>query len=203
MARQTCGTACGSCEAPAAFAAAAIGSLALGIGLNTDALQRRQRRAIPRQRRSTAPDRLVEIYTGLSKDFPQLTTSYPDYLDIRRSADALAERHGQRLCAGNSVDRRARRAGHGRSRDRQLLRCARHSAAARPRIPRWLRALRQGWRRLSFSATACGSSASAPRPTVIGETVTLSGAHIHGHRRRDRRDSPERCPASRRNSGSR
>jgi hypothetical protein len=28
------------------------------------------------------PDRLVEIYTGLSQDYPQLTTSYPDFLDI-------------------------------------------------------------------------------------------------------------------------
>ena len=36
------------------------------------------------------PDQLVEIYSGLSQDYPQLTTSYPDFQDIERGADALA-----------------------------------------------------------------------------------------------------------------
>src|SRR4029453_5388271 len=37
-----------------------------------------------------APERLVEIYSGLTKDYPQLTTSYPDFLDIRAQADSLS-----------------------------------------------------------------------------------------------------------------
>jgi putative ABC transport system permease protein len=72
-----------------AFAAAAIGSLALGIGLNT-ALFSVVNAVLFRQSPINRPDRLVEIYTGLNKDFPQLTTSYPDFLDIRRGVDALS-----------------------------------------------------------------------------------------------------------------
>ena len=72
-----------------AFAAAAIGSLALGIGLNVtifSVVNAVLFRGVPLER----PDRLVEIYSGLSQDFPQLTTSYPDFKDIERNADALA-----------------------------------------------------------------------------------------------------------------
>ena len=72
-----------------AFAAAAIGSLALGIGLNVtifSVVNAVLLRGLPLER----PDRLVEIYSGLSKDYPQLTTSYPDFQDIERDADALA-----------------------------------------------------------------------------------------------------------------
>ena len=72
-----------------AFAAAAIGSLALGIGLNVtifSVVNALLLRGVPVER----PDRLVEIYSGISKDYPQLTTSYPDFQDIERGADALA-----------------------------------------------------------------------------------------------------------------
>jgi predicted permease len=71
------------------FAAAAIVSLALGMGLNT-ALFSVVNAVLLRGGPVADPDRLVEIYSGPNEDFPQLTTSYPDYLDIRRSADALA-----------------------------------------------------------------------------------------------------------------
>jgi predicted permease len=67
------------------FAAAAIGSLALGIGLNVtifSVVNAVLLRGQPLER----PDRLVEIYSGLSKDYPQLTTSYPDLQDIERGA---------------------------------------------------------------------------------------------------------------------
>src|SRR5688572_585095 len=72
-----------------AFAVVAIGSLALGIGLNVtifSVVNAVLLRGQPLQR----PDQLVEIYSGLSKDYPQLTTSYPDLQDIERASDALA-----------------------------------------------------------------------------------------------------------------
>jgi predicted permease len=71
-----------------AFSAAAIVSLALGIGLNTT-LFSVVNGVLLRDGPIARPDRLVEIYTGLTNDFPQLTTSYPDYLDIRQGASAL------------------------------------------------------------------------------------------------------------------
>src|SRR5262245_52840639 len=71
-----------------AFSAAAIASLALGIGLNTT-LFSIVNGVLFRSSLIAEPERLVEIYTGLSNDFPQLTTSYPDYLDVRRDATAL------------------------------------------------------------------------------------------------------------------
>jgi predicted permease len=71
------------------FAAAAIGSLALGIGLNVTIFSI-VNAVLLRGQAFERPDRLVEIYSGISKDFPQLTTSYPDLQDIQRSADALA-----------------------------------------------------------------------------------------------------------------
>ena len=71
-----------------AFSAAAIASLALGIGLNTT-LFSIVNGVLFKDTMIAERDRLVEIYTGLNKDFPQLTTSYLDYLDIRKNANAL------------------------------------------------------------------------------------------------------------------
>jgi predicted permease len=71
------------------FTAAAVASLALGIGLNTT-LFSVVNAVLYRNSPVAQPERLVEIYTGLNEDFPQLVTSYPDYLDIRASVDALA-----------------------------------------------------------------------------------------------------------------
>jgi predicted permease len=70
------------------FAAAAIASLALGIGLNTT-LFSVVNGVLLRDSPVSQPDRLVAIYTGLTDDFPQLTTSYLDYVDIREDASAL------------------------------------------------------------------------------------------------------------------
>ena len=72
-----------------AFTAAAVASLALGIGLNTT-LFSVVNAVLLRNTPVTRPDRLVEIYSGMNEDFPQLTTSYPDFLDIQANVDALA-----------------------------------------------------------------------------------------------------------------
>src|SRR6188474_1335487 len=71
------------------FAAVAIGSLALGIGLNVTIFSV-VNAVLLRGQQLARPDRLVEIYSGISKDYPQLTTSYPDFQDIARASDALA-----------------------------------------------------------------------------------------------------------------
>jgi predicted permease len=70
------------------FTAAAVASLALGIGLNTT-LFSVVNAVLYKSGAVSEPQRLVEIYSGLNQDFPQLTTSHPDYLDIRRNATAL------------------------------------------------------------------------------------------------------------------
>ena len=70
------------------FTAAAVASLALGIGLNTT-LFSVVNAVLLRGSPVVRPERLVEIYSGVSEDLPQLTTSYPDYLDIKASVAAL------------------------------------------------------------------------------------------------------------------
>ena len=81
------------------FAAVAIGSLALGIGLNVTIFS--VVNAVLLRGQSVArPDQLVEIYSGLSKDFPQLTTSYPDFQDIARASDAFADVAGSSYVRG-------------------------------------------------------------------------------------------------------
>jgi len=71
------------------FAAVAIASLALGVGLNTT-LFSVVNAVLLRNTPVAAPDRLVEIYSSLSADIPYMTTSYPDYLSIRDGADAFS-----------------------------------------------------------------------------------------------------------------
>jgi predicted permease len=70
------------------FAAVAILSLALGIGLNTT-LFSIVNAVLFRDGHVADPDRVVEIYTSATADFPQLTTSYPDFLDIKAAVPAL------------------------------------------------------------------------------------------------------------------
>ena len=71
-----------------AFAAAAIASLALGIGLTTT-LFSIVNGVLFKQAPVASRGALVELYTGLRSDFPQMTTSYPDYLDIRAGVSAF------------------------------------------------------------------------------------------------------------------
>ena len=69
------------------FSLAAIASLALGIGLTT-ALFSVVNAVLWRGSPVSQPEGLVEIYSGVP-DYPQLTSSYPDYLSIRDRADAF------------------------------------------------------------------------------------------------------------------
>src|SRR5687768_18263637 len=78
-----------------AFAVVAIGSLALGIGLNVTIFSV-VNAVLLRGQPLDRPDQLVEIYSGLSADYPQLTTSYPDFQDIARDRKStrLNSSHG-------------------------------------------------------------------------------------------------------------
>ena len=69
------------------FSAAAVASLALGIGLTT-ALFCVVNAVLLRGSPVRQPHRVVEIYSGFP-DYPQLTNSYPDYISIRERADAF------------------------------------------------------------------------------------------------------------------
>ncbi|HUF46621.1 MAG TPA: ABC transporter permease [Vicinamibacterales bacterium] len=81
-----------------AFSVAAVGSLALGIGLTTTLLSV-VNAVLLRKTTIERPETLVEIYTSLP-DFPQFTTSYPDYLDLRASVDALSGVAGHAFVRG-------------------------------------------------------------------------------------------------------
>lgn len=71
-----------------AFTLVAVGSLALGIGLTTtlfSVVNAVLFRSTPLER----PDELVEVYSSWLADMPDLTSSYPDYLEIRQHVDAF------------------------------------------------------------------------------------------------------------------
>ena len=74
-----------------AFSLASVGSLALGIGLTTT-LFSVVNAVLLRDTPIARPEELVEIYSSLSypADFPEFTTSYPDFLAIKEEADTLA-----------------------------------------------------------------------------------------------------------------
>ena len=73
-----------------AFTAVAALSLAAGIGLNTTMFSV-VNAVMLRDTPVHEPERLVEIYSSASEDFPHLTSSYADYQDILAGADAFSD----------------------------------------------------------------------------------------------------------------
>jgi predicted permease len=71
------------------FTAVAILSLGLGVGVNTTIFSV-VNAVLFKPSAVRDADRLVEIYSGASEDFQFLTSSYPDYLDLRDSTDSFS-----------------------------------------------------------------------------------------------------------------
>ena len=82
-----------------AFTAVAVLSLGLGIGVNT-AMFSVVNAVLLAPVPVHEPERMVEIYTSPAADMPYLTTSYPDFLDLRASADTLSAVAGHGLVRG-------------------------------------------------------------------------------------------------------
>ena len=70
------------------FAAVAIGSLALGVGVTTT-LFTVVNAVLLKASPLRDPAHLVELYSGEDGELPQLTTSYPDYLSLRAEVPAF------------------------------------------------------------------------------------------------------------------
>ena len=79
-----------------AFTLVAVLSLGLGIGVNT-AIFSVVNAVLLAPVPVHDPEHLVEIYTSQSSDMPYLTTSYPDFLDLRSSTDVLSALAGHGL----------------------------------------------------------------------------------------------------------
>ena len=71
------------------FTAVAILSLGLGVGVNTTIFSI-VNAVLLEPPGVEGADRLVEIYSSPNEDFKYLTSSYPDYVDLRESADAFS-----------------------------------------------------------------------------------------------------------------
>lgn len=82
-----------------AFAAVAVVSLALGIGLSTIMFSV-VNAVLLAPTPVHEPDRLAEIYTSQLAEIPFLTTSYPDFLDMRSSIDAFSGMAGHAMVRG-------------------------------------------------------------------------------------------------------
>ena len=70
------------------FTLVAVLSLGLGIGLNTTMFSV-VNAVLLKDLPVRDPERLVEIYTNLSEEMPYLTSSYPDYEDLRQGTDVF------------------------------------------------------------------------------------------------------------------
>ena len=82
-----------------AFTAVAVLSLALGIGLST-VMFSVVNAVLLAPTPVHEPERLAEIYTSQLAEMPFLTTSYPDFLDLRSATDAFSGMAGHAMVRG-------------------------------------------------------------------------------------------------------
>ncbi len=81
------------------FAAVAVVSLALGIGINT-AMFSVVNAVLFTPTKVAEPERLAEIYTSAAADMPYMTTSYPDFLDLAASVSTFSGMAGHAMVRG-------------------------------------------------------------------------------------------------------
>ena len=183
------------------FSAAAIASLALGIGLNTT-LFSVVNAVLLRDRLVSEPDRLVEIYTGLNAGLPAAHHVVPGLSRHSARRDRVERDRRQRVRPRHPVERRASRSGHGRGGLVRLLRCAGNPAGHRSRLSR---GRERGGRRCPGRRAQSRALAapvrwprrmwSAKRSSSRASTTPSSAS--------PRRASPARCPAFSPSSGRR
>ena len=112
----------------------AVLSLALGIGLNT-AMFSVVNAVLLAPTAVREPERLVEIYTSPAAEMPYLTTSYPDFLDLRAGADAFSGMAAHAMVRG--LYRRGEDRAEivlGRGRERSVLRRPRRGSRPGARL---------------------------------------------------------------------
>ena len=170
------------------FAAVAILSLGLGIGVNT-AMFSLVDAVLLRPLPVAHPDTLVDVFTSSGDGDEYATSSYPDFLDLKAQNTRL-QRHARLqpdVCAAQS--RRSRAAGDGSRRDVESFRDARRARR--------------------FSGACCGRSDDEPgaeRVVVIAHGMwqrdfggdrrrrrpraAPARSRLHHRRRRARRRSP-------------
>jgi predicted permease len=156
-----------------AFTAAAVASLALGIGLNTT-LFSIVNAVLFRDTAVRAPEQLVEIYSGINEDFPQLTTSYPDFLDLREQVTALSGLTASSYVRGilSTGERGVLITGEAVTANYFDL------LGARPSLGRGFRddeSATAGAAPVAVVSYGLWQQRFGGRPTIIGDTIKLSG----------------------------
>ena len=118
-----------------AFTAAAILSLALGVGLNTS-LFSVVNAVLYRSTPVADPGRLVEIYSSVSAELPHFTSSYPDYLSLVEGTRAFSAIAAHAFVRGILSTGGTPTLVTGEAVTAELLRPPRHPSGARPRVRR-------------------------------------------------------------------
>ena len=187
------------------FTTAAVAWLALGIGVNTT-LFSVVNGVLLRDDAVANRERLVEIYSGINEDYPQLTTSWPDCLDIRDGAErvlAQAIAAGSVSChrpaclaTGQRAAARHRRGGHRRTTSTSSA----SGCRARPRLPRdpprtASRRTGSACRRPRPRARGSGRFGGSADASIVGRIrPSCRVMHLHRARRGARHGTPAQIP---------